>query len=353
MFGESQPIFNGHDLAGWVHEGPRPTFSVHDGELRTDGSGDFANWLRTGREYEDFRLRFEYKLARWAEAAVYLRAPRGGRPANTGVAVILAHDFHHEVTEYVTGAVQGVLKPLRALPESYEEWRSVEIDLRGEALKVAIDGTVVQDTNLSGNPDLRHRLKKGYIGFPDRGHAYALRNIRVEDLGGAVRHVDLFDGRSLKGWQLRQRGNWTVRDGVLRASNGHGIHYAPGEFRDFVLTALVRSHNHVNAGVFLRGDAEGPRRGFEVQINSSPDAVYPTGSLYQIARSALQWDHEGEWVLLQVLAEGPRCVVWLNGEKVAETDRLKGDQLEAGRIGLQIHKDDASVEFRDIRVRPR
>jgi len=42
--------------------------------------------------------------------------------------------------------------------------------------------------------------------------------------------------------------------------------------------------------------------------------------------------------------------VWLDGEPVSETNELP--IAEEGQIGLQIHMDNASVEFRDLRVRP-
>lgn len=85
---------------------------------------------------------------------------------------------------------------------------------------------------------------------------------------------DLFDGRTLDGWQLRDGGNWTVRDGAIHGSNGHGILYAKPVFGDFELTAAVRSHGHVNSGFFLRGAPAGCRdcRG---RIYPTPTALRP------------------------------------------------------------------------------
>ena len=74
----------------------------------------------------------------------------------------------------------------------------------------------------------------------------------------------------------------------------------------------------MNGGVFLRGDPEGARRGFEIQIYSPVDAVYPTGSVYRRARSRVSADLEGRWFLMQVLVEGGRVRVWLDGEEAAE-----------------------------------
>ena len=144
-----------------------------------------------------------------------------------------------------------------------------------------------------------------------------------------------------------------VRDGTIMGANGHGILYAPPVLSDFELTALVRSRNRVNGGIFLRGSPDlKQHRGFEVQIYSPVDSVYPTGSIYSKQRARISADYEDRWFLLQIRVEGSRCAVRLDGETVAEYDKLSGRDLQPGRIGLQIHMENASVEFRDLRVRP-
>lgn len=348
---EMKPIFNGRDLEGWVHEGPRATFSAVNGELFTSGRGNYPNWLRTSEEYENFRLEFEYKLPEWGEAAVLLRVPRCERPGQAGLSIILAHDYHNVIDEYVTGAVAGVLPPREPLPPSFDTWHKVEILLDGDHLRVWIDGRTVQDAHLLGHPELRYRLLRGHIGFPDMGHRYWVRSIRLEDLGDRQKYVTLFDGATLKGWRLRGGGHWSVRGGAIVGANGHGILYAGPVFENFELTVEVLSRNRANGGIFLRGEPEGPRRGFEVQIYSPPDAVYPTGSIYGIRRSRISADYEGRWFLMQIRVDGARCLVRIDGETVAETERLPETWTGPGRIGLQIHTDGASVEFRNLRVR--
>jgi len=163
--------------------------------------------------------------------------------------------------------------------------------------------------------------------------------------------VALFNGRDLAGWQLRDAGHWSVRDGAILAANGHGIHYAPGEYADFELLAVVKSNNHVNAGLFLRGQPAKPaHRGFEVQIYSPPDAVYPTGSIYGQTRADIPEDHDGRWALLRVKVRDGRVTTWLDGRLAAEGPVPPGVPAR-GRIGLQIHLDTASIECKELRVR--
>jgi hypothetical protein len=213
-------------------------------------------------------------------------------------------------------------------------------------LRVQIDGVEVQNCDLAATEQLRHRMQRGFIGFPDLGHAYEVRKIAIEDLGTPTQFV------TLDGWKLRGAGNWSFGEGgTVLGANGHGVLYAQQRFRDFEFSGLVRSHNQVNAGVFFRGSSdESKPRGFEVQIYSPVEAVYPTGSIYSISRSRSRVEFEERWFLMQVRVEGKRCRVWLDGELVSETSELSIG--EEGQIGLQIHMDNASVEFRDLRVRP-
>lgn len=329
----------------WIHEGPRPTFTVKNGEITTSGAGHVPNWLHTEREYEDFRLDFDYKLDQWAEAAVILRAPRMGRPIHSGSAIQLAHDFHNEVTPYVTGAVAGWKPPLRKAAGDWGQWHHVRILFQGDRLAAWIDEIEVQNTTVADKP------VRGYIGFPDLGYGYKIKNVTIEDLGAPHRFVPLFNGRDLEGWTLRGGGEWSVRDGSIVGANGHGVLYAAPGFRDFEFSALVRTHQRVNSGVFFRGSPDQTKsRGFEVQIYNVPDAVYPTGSIYNIERSRIAADYDGEWIFLEVLVRNRLCRVRVNGDVVAETERLP--EAQTGQIGLQIHLENASVEFRDLRVRP-
>jgi hypothetical protein len=354
--GPARPLFDGKTLAGWVHEGLTPTFSATNGELRSSGQGQTPNWIRTAGEYEDFRLTFDYKLEQWAEAAVILRAPRTARPQHAGITLVLTHDFHNESTPHTTGAVLAVRAPQWKMPETetWGRWHRVEIELRGPRLKASIDGHAVQDLDTSTIPELAHRLHRGHIGFPDMGYSYAVRNIEITDLGRPSNLVSLLTVASLDGWSKRgDSGQWRIVSGdTIEGADGHSILYAPGEFADFEFTAVVRSHNRVNAGIFLRGDPTSPRRGFEIQIYSPVDSVYPTGSIYGRARSRISADLEDRWFLLQVRAVGARVQVWIDGLPAASFNSLPGELRAGGRIGLQIHSDKAAIEFRDLRVRP-
>jgi hypothetical protein len=329
--------------AQWVAEGPAPgTFRRSATEIEVTGQGNNPNWLRSTGEYENLKLTFEYKLAQWSEAAVVLRAPKWGRPMRAGVAVTLAHDFHRKMGTYVTGAVSGLTPPRQLLAESWGVWKKAVIELRGTRLTVSIDNELLQDTAVE-------RSGAGFVVFPDLGHRYWIRGVKIEDLGKPTKVETPFAG-------LRQQrgasGAWTMTGNRIRGANGHSILYAEPAFGDFHLSLYVRSHQRVNAGVFLRGSSrEGQTRGFEVQVYSPPDGVFPTGSIYNHVRSDVEVDYEERWFYLEVTARGRACEVKIDGRVVARTDALPADVPANGQIGLQIHSDAAWVEFDDVRVR--
>ncbi len=329
-------------LAAWIPEGPRPAFDLIEDEIRCRPQGP-GHWVRSDQEYENLHLFFEYKLDRWSEAAVVLRAPRWGRPMQSGVPVTLAHDFHRRVTPYVTGALTGVRPPDAWPGESYGVWHRVAIQLEDDQLIVRIDDRLVLTTRVPPERD-----RRGYVLFPDLNHPYSIRNIRIEDRGRPTRFVDLMRTP----WEARD-GNtarWTVSPEQIRGESGDGILYGGPTFRNFELTLAVRSLGYVNGGIFLRGAPTGDR-GFEVQVYAPPDAVYPTGSIYNLARSEIDWDTNGQWIWLRIRVDNRRCTVHLNGRLVAQTDALP-ESPGQGRIGIQMHSTGQAIEVRDARVRP-
>jgi hypothetical protein len=291
------------------------------------------------REYENVKLAFEYKLDQWAEAAVCLRTTTTGRPVQQGVAIFLAHDFHQKPGVYTTGAIAGRIPPLQLLPPGFGVWHKVEVLLDGLELEVRIDGELLQYARLG--PEY---AGKGFIHFADLHHHYEIRNFKVEELPPASTYITSWGPFSLRG----EGGEWKLEGDALRGANGHGIQYASPVLEDFVFEAEVRAPNRTNAGVFFRGSPkEGQDRGFEVQIYSPLDSVFPTGSIYGLVRSTLAADLDCCWFHLQVLVQGTLCKVWVNGVLVAESSDIS---QRRGQIGFQIHSSQGEVEFRRIRA---
>lgn len=186
--------------------------------------------------------------------------------------------------------------------------------------------------------------------------------------------VPLFDGEGLSGW-TRFGGDpkaeaWTVEEGLI-VSQGHGGGWlgTEREYGNFVLRLDFRLSPGSNSGVYLRAPADAShisRTGMEIQLLDEEAErhrdIQPwqkTGSIYHVAAAKLGYlKPPGTWNALEIVADGPRVIVRLNGETVVD-DRIDqhpeldaehpGLKRETGRIGLQSHND--RVEFRNVRVK--
>src|SRR5262245_13106927 len=68
----------------------------------------------------------------------------------------------------------------------------------------------------------------------------------------------LFDGKSLAGWHVMNRGKFTAEDGVIKLRGGSGWLRSDKEYSDFVLQLEVRwLKPRQDSGIFLRASKEG------------------------------------------------------------------------------------------------
>jgi hypothetical protein len=188
----------------------------------------------------------------------------------------------------------------------------------------------------------------------------------------------LFNGEDLTGWEQVGPGEFVIEDGVLKTVGGMGmILYSPEKFSDVMIRAVYKvQDNDCNSGVFIRipekpSDAwAAVNTGYEVQIDNGTRHVggeyHCTGVLYSLTKAMAKPQKEpGEWNTMEITLDGPRTIVYVNGEMV--TDFTEGDPVpektrdfepdrgprpESGYIGLQNHDDLSTVYFREFAVKP-
>jgi hypothetical protein len=183
--------------------------------------------------------------------------------------------------------------------------------------------------------------------------------------------IDLFDGRSLRGWRSSEHaGSWKVTDGQLAADGprSHLFYTGPvtgAEFRNFELELEATVRPGCNSGVYFhtRFQESGfPRKGFEVQINNTAagEGEYrerrKTGSLYGIRNIYKQLVPDNEWFRLAVAVRGKNVQVRLNGTLLVDWVEPAAQErerfLDRGTFALQCHDAGSKALFRRIRVRP-
>ena len=348
------PLFDGRTLAGWsVQEGPPSAFRVVDGAIVVDEKANFPAWLRTDRQYENFDFRCEFFLKGWMNSGVYLHAPEHGRNIWVGMKINLFHQPDAEPRAESVGSIFPLIAPRAMNVRNQGEWNSLRILMDWPRLQVWMNDTLVQDLDVESVPELRHRLRRGYLGFESLSYPIRFRNIRVRELPDQEQWDVLYDAASdLARWQVSSgTPAFEARGGVLRG-DGNGQLATRETYRDFVLHLYIRGAQYHNGGVMFRSlpGIQGRRgQSYEIQLHDVEGAHYSTGSLYSFKRAIYPRIAPEQWFPFQLIVQGATCLVRINGENVLEYDRLQ--HLDAGRIELQAHAPGRWIEYKQIRIR--
>lgn len=193
--------------------------------------------------------------------------------------------------------------------------------------------------------------------------------------------VDLFDGKSLAGWEyylvepdVKMADVWSVRDGLL-ICKGEPMGYlvTKNTFTDYRLIVEWRwapGKKAGNSGVLLRitGKPQPLPRCVEAQLKAgSAGDVYGfhgfpvkgdaaravsaegkmMGKLSGVTKIKGNEKKPGEWNRYDITLRGGHITVLVNGEKVNEATGL--DDV-AGKIGLQ--SEGGEIHFRTVRLTP-
>ena len=348
-----EPLCGGKDLSGWVKEG-KAGFEVKEGMIVCNGSGNWPTWLRTEEAFENFVLRLEYKTFYGAESGVFFGAPLHGRVSQVGFEVQIGGSGG--LQPHSTGAIFGAVAPLKQAARHWsdKEYDQLEIMMNWPSLRVRLNGELVQDLNCEEHELLRFKPRLGYIGLQDRGKPVHFRNVRIKRLPDQVRNQwkPLLNGRDLDGWTVSERStaSWKIDgEGALVSEDGHGYLITDGQFRNCEFQTYFQTSHLANGGIFF-GWQTGKGRGFEIQIEDIPDSNDPTGSIYGRVRAEVMPYAPGDWVLMQVFLNESHCAVRVNGVTVAESREM--GRRRPGNIALQMHRNDASIRWKDMKVRP-
>ena len=347
------PLFDGKTLAGWtIQEGPESAFYVEDGCIVVHTEAGFPTWLRSVKEYENFDFRCEFFIQGWMNSGIYLHAPEHGRNIWTGMKVNIFQQVDEKPRPESMGSILPLVAPLKVNVKNKGEWNTMRILMDWPRLRVWTNDELIQDLDVESVPDLRYRLRNGYLGLESLSYANRFRNLRIRELPSKEKWQTLYSGPA-------DFSNWYISEGkpIFQAVNvvvyGDGAgHLATNQqFRDFELHLYVRHAWHHNSGILFRTDGRGlSARHYEIQLHDVEGAHYPTGSLYYFKRAKFPRIEAEKWYLLQLRVKDKTCLVRINGETVLEYDQL--ENLEPGHIELQAHAPGRWTEFKDIRIKP-
>jgi hypothetical protein len=178
-------LFNGQDLTGWQGAGQDAAacWSVSDGLLICDGKK--GPWLRSAEQYDDFNVRFAYKLKQGGNSGMFIRVPEAGthHGENAGIEVQLLDDaaerYAHLKPYQYSGSLYAIVPADPRVARPAGEWNTMEIDCRGTQYRVIHNGVTVIQADATTTPELAQRITKGFLGLQNHSEAVWFRDLRI------------------------------------------------------------------------------------------------------------------------------------------------------------------------------
>jgi hypothetical protein len=191
---------------------------------------------------------------------------------------------------------------------------------------------------------------------------------------GKSESFDLFDGKTLKGWEGYED-LWSVKEGEIVGKNDEEIKVSTylltkKKFTDFRLLAtvkLVKSEMHSGIAFWgktgpsvvpenLRNERVEYTYGGHLVMFPSDWGMYDLfgreGKLGVDGGPAKKVGKQHDWNDLEILAQGNRVRVAVNGVQVVDWRDPEPDRIKEGPIGLQLHanKEAQEVHFKDLKI---
>ncbi len=188
------PLFNGKNLQGWV--GDKQSYRAQDGMIVIQPrEGEGGGNLYTEAQYSDFVLRFEFLLTPGANNGLGIHAPLTGNVAYDGKELQIIDNRgtkYGKLKEWqYHGSVYGVVAAKRGHQKPAGEWNQQEVVVKGNTIKVVLNGATIVDTDLQhaidhgtidGKDHPGLKKTKGHIGFLGHGDVVHFRNIWIKEL---------------------------------------------------------------------------------------------------------------------------------------------------------------------------
>ena len=205
--------------------------------------------------------------------------------------------------------------------------------------------------------------------------------------GAEPERRQLFNGTDLDGWEHIGPGRVYVEGGLMKTQGGMGLlWYTREKLGDSTIRVVFRTTApDDNSGIFIRiprppvDPWQAVNWGYEVQIlerwpeethersehqRTRGDDWHTTGAIYSISPALRQAQKPaGEWNTMEIVLDGDRTVVRLNGETVNDYlegtkvpvrqhdyEPVRGPRPREGYIGVQNHHKPQTVHFREISV---
>jgi hypothetical protein len=403
-----QALFNGRDIQQWtggltrdpreiaalpdkergeweaeMQRGIHEHWRVEDGVLVSDGKDPY---LATKEDYGDFELWVDWKIGPRGDSGIYLR----------GVPQVQIWDpANPNVQKHGAGKGSGALWnnkiherfPPEVADRPVGEWNRMHIRMVGPYVAVMLnDKKVVDNVIMENYYDPRIPVfARGPIYLQTHGAETRFRNVFAREIpveestrilaeiGGEDDQFEpLFNGKDLSGWAGARRDYETAAGAIQCTQGRRGNLLTEDSYENFILRFEFQLPPGGNNGLAIRAPLSNDDLaylGMELQVLDDTSPQYDDlhdyqfhGSLYGLAPATRGYLRPvGEWNYQEVVADGNKITVRLNGFEILNVDleevRKKpldgkdhpGAFRSEGRIGFCGHHD--PVAFRNIRIK--
>jgi len=183
-------VFNGTDLTGWA--GETENYEIKNGSIVCKpGKG---GTIYTKDEYDDFIVRFNFKLPPAGNNGLAIRYPGSGDGAYTGMCELQVLDSEHpnyaklDARQY-HGSAYGMVAAHRGYQRTVGQWNYQQVTVKGSTIKVELNGVTILDADLdkvtefmANSPHPGKDRKSGYFGFAGHSDPVEFRNISIKRL---------------------------------------------------------------------------------------------------------------------------------------------------------------------------
>lgn len=175
----------------------------------------------------------------------------------------------------------------------------------------------------------------------------------------------LFNGKNLDGWEGHEK-LWSVKDGVIVARNTEPIKVSTylltkQKYTDFRFTGTVKLvESEMHSGIALWGrlaPEQGDQYTYAGHLVMFPSNwgfydLYGRKSLPVDPAPAIKVGKQHDWNDLEILAQGNRIRVVVNGTLIADWRDPEPKRILAGPIGLQLHSNTVpqEIHFKDLKI---
>jgi hypothetical protein len=182
---------------------------------------------------------------------------------------------------------------------------------------------------------------------------------------GKSETIELFNGKNLEGWEGHPE-LWSVKDGVIVARNNEPIKVSTylltkqnySDFRLLATVKLVESEMHSGIAMWGRVAPEkGDKYTYAGHLVMFPSGwgfydLYGRAGLPVSGEPAKKAGKQHDWNDLEILAQGNRIRLVVNGSLAADWRDPEPERIKAGPIGLQLHSNSVpqEVHFKNLKL---